>query len=140
MTPPRHRPRGNPEGPVWRRTVQYVVGRDFGVCHICGHTGATSGDHVISVTERPDLAHDLSNIKAAHAWPHPCPTCSPAAIARGGKPVYCNEVKQGWSLERARRKIEERTGLALIQDQDQPQGERAWDLFHVRPGFSVTYW
>ena len=105
-----------------------MTGRDFGICHICGHGGATSADHVIPVTERPDLAMVLSNIKAAHAWPHPCPTCTPAAVARGGKPVYCNEVKQGWSLDRARRIIEERTGLTLGFGQDRPesQGEREW--------------
>lgn len=125
MTRPRPN-RARAEGAVWRRIAKSVVSRDFGVCYICGHTGATSADHVIPLTERPDLDLDAANLKAAHGFPHPCPVCSPAAIARGGKPVYCNEVKQGWSLDRARRVIETRTGLALARDQDKPRGERDW--------------
>jgi hypothetical protein len=132
VPPRRSRPtryRGRAEGAVWRRIVQHVVSRDFGVCSICRHPGAKSADHVISVTERPDLDLAASNLKAAHGWPHPCETCSAAAVARGGKPVYCNEVKQAMSLERARRVIAERTGLPLDKDapaERKASGERDW--------------
>jgi hypothetical protein len=123
----RQRPsRNGAEGALYRRIVKAVISRDFGVCHICGHPGANSADHLVPVTERPDLALNAANLKAAHGSPRPCPTCSAAAVARGGKPVYCNEVKQGWSTERARRLIEQRTGLALVRDKSQPGGEREW--------------
>lgn len=114
------------EGAVYRRIVQYVVSRDYGICHVCGHPGANSADHhPHPVTERPDLARDPANLRAIHGHPSACPVCSPAAIARGGKPVYCNEIKQALSLERARRIIETRTGLSLAKE-EQPRGEREW--------------
>jgi hypothetical protein len=133
MTGSRKRPTRNrhgAEGAVWRRITAYVAARDYGVCHVCGHTGATGADHdPHPVTERPDLSLDTANMKAAHTWPHPCPVCSPAAVARGFKPVYCNEIKQGMSADRARRIIETRTGLTLgPKTGGQPQGERDWLL------------
>jgi hypothetical protein len=109
------------------------VSRDFGVCAICGHTGANSADHKISVTERPDLSLAAANLQAAHGFPGGCPTCSAAAVARGGKPVYCNEIKQALSIERARRIIEQRTGLTLVKTEGQPGGERDWDLAGALP-------
>jgi hypothetical protein len=121
------RDRHRAEGAVWARIVRHVVTRDMGLCHICRHPGAESADHVLPVTERPDLARDAANLRAAHGWPHPCPTCSAAAVARGGKPVYCNEVRQAMSVERARRVISERTGLSLGAPADgKPNGERDW--------------
>lgn len=107
--------------------VAHVVDRDMGTCWICGHPGATQADHVIPVTERPELARELSNLRAAHGWPHPCPVCSAAAMARGGKPVCCNELKQSGTVERARRKIAERTGLVLFKPSElRASGERDW--------------
>jgi hypothetical protein len=132
MTPPRRRrparSRHGAEGAVWRRISKAVVSRDYGICWICGHAGANEADHVIPVTERPDLSLDASNLKAAHGWPFPCPVCTPAALARGGKPVYCNELKGGMSVERARRLIQDRTGLGLGYPgvAAEAQGEREW--------------
>lgn len=123
------RARRGAEGAVWRRIVQHILSRDMGICHICGHPGANSADHVISVAERPDLSLDAANLKAAHSHPAACPVCSPASIARGGKPVYCNEIKQGMSTERARRIIEARTGITLGKTPGDPRGERDWDAF-----------
>lgn len=122
--------RGGAEGAVWRRIVKAVVSRDFGVCWICGHPGSKSADHVISVTERPDLAMEFTNLKAAHSYPGGCDTCSASSLARGGKRIHCNEIKQGMSVERARRVIESRTGLSLGLSEGKPRpasGERAWD-------------
>jgi hypothetical protein len=109
-----------------------VVSRDSGICHICLHSGAKSADHVIPVTERPDLALDTSNMKAAHGYPHPCPECSSAAIKRGGKNVYCNETRQAMSIARARRIIEERTGLNLGDGIAEHKGEEGRDVW-LRP-------
>lgn len=117
--PPARKPRpkryGAEGGGRWARMVAHVVQRDAGLCHICGHFGGKSADHLIPVTERPDLALEVSNLKAAHAYPNGCPECSAASVARGGKPVYCNELRGMGSVARARRIIEERTGAPLAQ-------------------------
>ncbi|HEY1700787.1 MAG TPA: hypothetical protein VGG75_13825 [Trebonia sp.] len=127
------RNRGRAEGSVWRRVVSQVVSRDRGLCWICGHTGAASADHVIPVTERPDLDLAAANLKAAHGYLKTgggeCPACSAAASVKAGKDVkvFCNELKGGLSVERARKIIETRTGLALGVTEDQARGERSWD-------------
>lgn len=87
--------------------VSAVVIRDFGKCHLCGHYGAKSADHLIPDTEGGKPV--LDNLKAVHAVGSPCPDCSLAA----GKPMYCNEIRNALSVERARRIITERTGLRL---------------------------
>ena len=77
-----------------------------GLCWICGHGGGRQADHVIPVTERPDLAWDASNIRPAHGAPgNPCLVCSAAA----GRKTYCNQIRSGLSVERARRIIAELT-------------------------------
>lgn len=127
--PPKKRPRRNgAEGSgAWPRMVRWVVQRDAGKCWICGHFGAKSADHVIPVTEAPHLAMDSGNLKAAHAYPGGCTECTAASVARGGKAVYCNEVKQMGSVGRARRLIEERTGLRLLTEVKPPEAEgREW--------------
>jgi hypothetical protein len=58
------------------------------------------------VADRPDLAWDLRNIRPAHGAGrrlNPCPVCTPAA----GRPVYCNQLRGGYSVARARRIIGE---------------------------------
>lgn len=100
--------RGGAEGARWRRLVVYVVQRDRGICHICGHPMATEADHLEPYTENPERALDPSNLKAAHGM-KPCPMCSEAA----GKPIRCNQIRGAMSVARARRIIEERTGLIL---------------------------
>lgn len=112
---------------MWRRMVKEVVRRDAGKCWICGHFGAKSADHVIPVTEAPELAMDLSNLKAAHSYPGGCTECSRAS--KDGRQIYCNEIKSAMSVERARRVIEERTGLPLTPAtrDDAPEAEgRPW--------------
>lgn len=134
--PPRRRPpagaapsRHGAEGSVYRRIAAWVVRRDGGTCWICGHKGAGVPDHVIPVTERPDLALTAGNMRAAHGYLKgdpvrhgACPQCSDAA----GKPVWCNEIRSMGSVERARRIIALRTGLALGNPEGKPRGERDW--------------
>jgi hypothetical protein len=119
--PPSRRPKRSKdaEGSTWRRIVRFVVSRDRGKCHICGHFAAYSADHIIPDTEggssRPD------NLKAAHGYPKACPDCSAAA----GKPIYCNEIRGAMSIERARLLIEKRTGLTIgnaPQTRGEPEG------------------
>jgi hypothetical protein len=115
------------EGSIWRRVVKAVVSRDHGLCAICNHPGAESADHVIPVTERPDLALNTANLQATHS--KPCPICTEAALANGwDKPIRCNYIKNSGSIDRARRLIEERTGLKLTDTQEATpdQDGRPW--------------
>jgi hypothetical protein len=125
--PPEPRPKrfGNAAGRPWLRLVKAVVQRDFGRCWICGHYGAKSADHVVPETEGGETT--LDNLKAAHAVGSPCTDCSYAA----GKPIFCNELKGGYSVERARRKIEERTGLRLGGEAPSGPEGRDWLLLFV---------
>lgn len=100
--------------------MRYVVQRDAGICHLCKHAGAASADHILPDTEggssRPE------NLKAVHGNPHPCPVCSAAA----GKKIFCNEIRGAMSIERARRLIEERTGLKIGTQARQESEGRDW--------------
>lgn len=127
------RNRGRAEGSVYRRIAAFIVKRDRGVCHICGHSGAGVPDHLVPVAERPDLALAASNMKAAHGYLKngggECDVCTAAArrLNADAKPVYCNELRGALSVERARRIIETRTGLALGRETvSEPRGERDW--------------
>jgi hypothetical protein len=83
------------------RFAKYVVDYYGGLCHLCEHGGAKQSDHLIPVTERPDLEFDLSNCRPAHGAPgNACPVCE----------INCNQVRGGLSVERARRIIAERAG------------------------------
>lgn len=62
-------------GRPWRRLVAYVLDRDQGICHLCGHPGADTGDHVHRI-EDGGLELDPDNVKAAHGKARPeygCP-------------------------------------------------------------------
>lgn len=131
MTPPKRKTKryGAEGSGAWPRLVRYVVQRDAGLCWVCGHFSAKSADHVIPVTEAPEKAMDVSNLKACHSFPGGCPECTIASVARGGKAIYCNELKSMGSVERARRIIEERTGLTLFATRElpsEPEGRDIW--------------
>ena len=103
---------------------------------ICGHGKAYSADHLIPVTENSRLSMSVDNLKAVHGYSrkHPggCPVCTAASVARGGKPVFCNDLRQAMSISRVRRIIRERTGLLMPGDseletaeEEKPEG-RPW--------------
>lgn len=55
-------------------------------CHLCGHAGADSADHLLTRSTRPDLAYHLGNARPAHH--RPCPTCGVRCnTRRGARPL-----------------------------------------------------
>jgi hypothetical protein len=94
------------KGRRWEAFARSVIAEHAGICHVCGHAGALQLDHLEPVTERPELTWIRSNCRPAHGVSvrrNPCPVCSPQA----GRPVYCNQLRGGLSVDRARRIIAE---------------------------------
>jgi hypothetical protein len=103
-----------PEGHRWHIFKKLIIATYGDTCWICGHGGARQGDHVIPVTERPDLAWDIRNCRPAHGAPgNKCPTCL----------QNCNQLKGGYSVERARRIIAERMVAAHSPAALPPSGD-----------------
>lgn len=97
--------RGGAAGFRWEKFKQLVFETYGTNCLVCGHGGAKQVDHLESVAEHPELALVLSNCRPAHGAPrNGCPVCSAAA----GQAIYCNQLKAGFGLERARKIISER--------------------------------
>lgn len=92
------RQRHGAEGARWHKFKQLVYATYGDSCVVCLHGGARAVDHVIPLTERPDLVFSLANCRPIHDDKSRCPVCQ----------QNCNSVKAGMSLERARRIISER--------------------------------
>jgi hypothetical protein len=117
-------------GRVWRqRIVPAVLRRDARICHICGHSGADTADHLFPVAEMNDeqfkkLMMDPANLKAAHH--KACEICSALAADRGFGPIRCNPLRGALSLDRVRRIINKRTGQHLdegtVSQPSEPEG------------------
>lgn len=45
------------------------------LCHICGHEGATTADHLIPLAVWPEQPLDPKLSRPAHGTGNPCPTC-----------------------------------------------------------------
>lgn len=48
----------------WELTRRRVIARDNGLCHLCGHAGANSADHIIPHSKGG--SDEMANLKAAH--------------------------------------------------------------------------
>lgn len=93
-------------GHRWQAFARSVIENYAGICHICGHGGARQAEHLIPVTERPDLMFSMANCRPAHGagrgtGSNPCPACS----AEARRPIFCNGIKGMGSTGRARRII-----------------------------------
>ena len=107
-----------PKGFRWSQFARLVFATYGNNCIVCGHGGARTVDHLESRTEHPELAWTLSNCRPIHSAPfNRCPVCG----------MNCNGLKGGYSLERARRVWEERTG-AKLPEPPKPKQEpgREW--------------
>lgn len=113
MTTPA-RPRAGHRYNKFRRLVFATYGN---VCWICGHGGARQVDHVESVTEHPELLYTVSNGRPAHGAPgNTCPVCK----------LNCNQIKSGYSIERARRIVAERQGSKEPPSTPKTEEGREW--------------
>lgn len=77
--------------PEWGgRAAQRMVALCLAVygerCHLCGHDGADSADHVVPRAVAPELTWQLDNLRPAHHAP--CPSCGIRCnSARGARPL-----------------------------------------------------
>lgn len=83
---------------------------------------------MIPATDRPDLTWKIENIRPAHGAPgNPCAECT----VRCGRRVHCNQLRSGYTVERARRIIAEwaeaNAGKAPPgREKPQPGSGRPW--------------
>lgn len=69
-----------------QRWVAAVLERDGDTCHLCGHAGAESADHLKPRETHPHLMYDVANGKPVHH--QPCPVCGVRCnIRRKSKPL-----------------------------------------------------
>lgn len=57
-------------------------------CHLCGHAGARTADHLVPVALDADQPIDPRRMRPAHGSGNPCPTCGRHCNQeRGTKPL-----------------------------------------------------
>lgn len=67
------------------------------VCHICGHEGSDSVDHVVALA-RGGSDEDPGNLRPAHH--NPCPTCGEPCNLRKGDRAWAPVIRRSSSLDR----------------------------------------
>jgi 5-methylcytosine-specific restriction endonuclease McrA len=78
-------------GRPWRRIREQVLAAST-ICHLCGHAGADTVDHVIPVSKLPHnhpLVRDPANLRPAHR------SCNSAKGA-GRKPTPKPQTSRNW--------------------------------------------
>lgn len=85
---------GDPRNGAAYRTARATLRATTDRCHLCGHSGATTLDHLISVKDwyakfgTYDGVNDPSNTDIAHGTGNECPECGVACNqARGAAPL-----------------------------------------------------
>ena len=53
-------------GSRWKRIMQQVLVEENYICHLCGHKGANSADHLIPIKFAPELEFVRENLHAVH--------------------------------------------------------------------------
>lgn len=67
--------RFSPGGRRWQAFRQVVFATYGRTCHLCGHDGANTVDHLMTVLEHPEYAWVLENCRPAHGTGNRCPVC-----------------------------------------------------------------
>lgn len=70
---------GGRRAQAWVRAVHNRYGT---TCHLCGHEGADSADHLHTRLARPDLMYDVDNGRPVHH--RRCPVCAVACNTHRG--------------------------------------------------------
>lgn len=65
-----------------QRFTRLVLAVYGDVCHLCGHAGADSADHLQTRSARPDLIYSIDNARPAHHLA--CPICGVRCNSRRG--------------------------------------------------------
>lgn len=103
-------------GHRWETFKRLVFATYGDVCHLCGHGGAKQVDHLESVTDHPELKYVVANCRPAHGTPgNRCPVCK----------ANCNQIRGGYSIERAKRILAERYP---VKGQEPPRKPKPDDL------------
>lgn len=100
----------------WRMLVRWTLRSQGTVCHLCGHGGADSADHVIPRSEDPEKTYDAANLRPVHH--KPCPACG----------IRCNMVRGSLSVSAAIgkiRRIQQKHGTGPETAADNDDG-RPW--------------
>jgi hypothetical protein len=89
--------RVSPGGRRWQAFRMVVFSAYGRTCHLCGHDGANTVDHLLTVLEYPQFAWVLENCRPAHGTRNRCPECGrccnqarvagPKRPAPGSEPV-----------------------------------------------------
>jgi hypothetical protein len=78
--------RGRRTGGAYRTARERMFALYGDVCHICGHAGADSADHLIPLAADPRQLTDATLMRPAHH--NACPTCGVRCNGkRGAKPM-----------------------------------------------------
>lgn len=100
----------HPSGRQWNATKASVIAWHDGICHLCGHPGATQVDHLVQYAEGG--TDDISNLRPAHGTANtarnPCPVCG----------LNCNNIRGALSIEAGKAKIARRQGRKPPEEQD----------------------
>jgi 5-methylcytosine-specific restriction endonuclease McrA len=87
--------RQSPSGRRWQAFRQVVFQTYGRQCHLCGHDGANTVDHLLTVLEYPQYAWVLENCRPAHGTRNRCPwcgkCCNQARVSGPKRPVQGSE-------------------------------------------------
>lgn len=86
-----------PRGRAWQELRRKVLILHHGVCHICGHPGATQVDHVMPLALGGHPT-DMRNLRPAHGpGAAACPTCGRKCNrTKSDKPMGVAKTSRQW--------------------------------------------
>lgn len=73
----------------WARLRAQVLREEHGICWLCGQDGADTADHIVPLSEAPQLAYVRANLRAAHG--------AKRTVERHGYDCPGNYGRGGWT-------------------------------------------